>query len=684
MVRICGMILLVFCFSLTINLPEGLQAAGGTSWSGYDARASFPLTKDIGASKEVVDYKTEAIREDDRFLYVDNDRIELIFQKSDGRLYAIIDRLSGLDFLARKEAFWSPFYIWMQVDGNEEIFFGGNAVQFNFQTASNNGEQTITLTWNQFRTSLSQIVNVSVRITVNVPASGGLTYWRIAITNNEELTIGKVSFPNLNGIPQLSQNGRNDYLILPSMSGMLFRDPVNNFIPSRGFGWELYYPSALSNMQFAAFYSSETGTGLYLATQDTAGTSHFLSASRSSTDWMSLIIMHPVELTPGNDFAPPYATVLGVFPGDWFDAAQIYREWAVQQEWAMNASLKRPNGAPDWFRQLGLHRWNHSYIDCQNLNPFSNVPLIAKETSDWAGAPIAEDWVGWENFGWYINYPKVFPPKEGWPSFDSAVSLTQGQGNFIWLVANTTSFSSRLAEWAQAEPYALRNSQGVYPNPFPFTECNQNTTFIQMCPATQYWQNELRTLLLEFAGRRPDIVQLDGFPVVSAGPCYSTSHGHPPGAPLLYTSSYRTFFEGIKAEARVLNPRIQFSAEGMAEFYLGFLDSMWDAFTTGWSPTSLTGVVTDPLLVELIPLWQAVYHDHALLQSGLVLFVRKDTDESGYYIRGMGRALVWGETPQYGSGPRLVAAGPAARAGDEDLPETHHRGPAGLRGIVSR
>jgi len=42
------------------------------------------------------------IRIDERYLYAGNDRVELVFQKNDGRLYSLVDKSSNVDFLVRK------------------------------------------------------------------------------------------------------------------------------------------------------------------------------------------------------------------------------------------------------------------------------------------------------------------------------------------------------------------------------------------------------------------------------------------------------------------------------------------------------------------------------------------------------------------------------------------------------
>jgi uncharacterized protein (TIGR03437 family) len=483
---------------------------------------------------------------------------------------------------------------------------------------------------------------------VEIPASGGLTYWRIEIANNEDRILKEVQFPNLSGLPQLSRDAKNDYFVFPAFSGLLFQDPLHNFILNRGFGHGQFYPTGAQNMQFSAYYSAENRSGLYLAVYDTRGDSKVLAAGKYAPDSLSLAAIHPRPLVARQSFAPAYQTALGVFSGDWYDAAQLYRGWAQDQEWFRNSSLQRKDGAPDWFRRLPLHQWQVSHIDCTDWGMYSEAPVRAQSDADRIGAPVTADWTGWERFGWYIDYPKVFPPKEGWAAFDQAVARTQELGNRIWTVPNVASFSSRLPEWEQARDWAVLDSNGKPAAPVAYSECGLTTTFYQMCPATAFWRNELRGLLGELARRNVDIIQLDGLPINNQ-PCYSSAHGHLPGAPELRATAYRTLLETVKAEARQVNPKVQFGAEAMGDYYLGLLDNVSDPTTTGWSVADTAPSVLDPLQIEMVPLWHAVYHDATPIQSGCALIQQADKGERDYYARGLARALVWGEVPQYAS-----------------------------------
>jgi hypothetical protein len=129
-------------------------------------------------------------------------------------------------------------------------------------------------------------------------------------------------------------------------------------------------------------------------------------------------------------------------------------------------------------------------------------------------------------------------------------------------------------------------------------------------------------------------------------------HGHPNGGGAWWHDGYGQIFNDFKATARQANPDLVLSSEGMAETYIALLDSFWDPFTTCWSPNSVSAVFNDSSNVHLIPLWHAVYHDYAYLESGISFVSREGPtgavgygDYRDFYVRGFALSLVWGEMP---------------------------------------
>ena len=109
----------------------------------------------------------------------------------------------------------------------------------------------------------------------------------------------------------------------------------------------------------AANTTGETPTSLYLAAHDPTGRLKMLvstAALASSTNKGALLrVIHVpdslLDSDPSN-FTVPYPTVFAVTEGDWWDAAQIYRDWALAHaHWTSSGPLQAQvkNGMlPQW------------------------------------------------------------------------------------------------------------------------------------------------------------------------------------------------------------------------------------------------------------------------------------------------------------------------------------------------
>ncbi len=480
----------------------------------------------------------------------------------------------------------------------------------------------------------------------------------MTITNETSLTIEEVAFPTINGVGQISQSPGDDFLAYPSMSGLLFKNPLENFRINRGWGWELYYPSSYGNMQFVAVYGTNPRAGLYLASLDTAANSKFLNVGKPDETWLSFAIAHRPEIVVSPGWRRSLDAVVATFSGDWYDAARIYRDWALQQPWAAKGPVRSRSDLPAWLTQIGLRQWIFTYPLQYHANPFSIVPDVLADSASSLGFPVLAGWIGWERLGWYLAYPDVFPPKEGWESFSQTIRSAQNTSSFVAFIPCATSYSALARDWDSARSAACQDQNGNLLDPFLYSEysapagSNLIAPLYKMCPTTPLWQDKLRTLLTTLATNGADLIYLDGFPVFGPQPCMATNHPHPAGGGHWWFDAYRDTFQQIKASMRAANARLAYGSEGMAETCLPFLDVQWDPSTTGWSPTSMAGGVQDVSSVQLIPLWHAVYHDYGLLESQLSFCTRIGPsgavgygDYRDFYIRGFALALVWGEMP---------------------------------------
>jgi len=591
------------------------------------------------------------VSEDAQYVRIGNEHLELAFQKSDGELYAIKHKATNVDLIDEKNAWWC-LYDFVYFSGDQAKYVGGwiaNSFSYILRTVTEG--VALDLYWDGFNVDGSQL-DVQVCVTIELEDSSQLSYGMISITNNEDITIEAVDFPAINGLGQISDNPDMDYLAYPSMSGVLFQNPLAHFKQDQGWGWDQMYPSGYSTMQFMAYYGLQPAAGLYLAAYDSTGNSKFLNAGKGDPSWLALAIRHIPQFAAGADVSIGYPIVIGVFSGDWYDAAQIYRSWAVGQPWTSKGTLAERSDIPGWYCSAGLRQWIYTHPDCLPDNPFRLVPEVVSDTATYFGHPVIANWIGWEHEGWYSEYPDVFPPKEGWDAFRQAVLATHLAGNQVLFVPDTTSCSSLATPWSSAQASACRDRSGNYPNPFSFSECGKTATFYRMCPGTSFWQDSLKSMLSTLAQEGADVIQLDGFPIFGPQQCVDPSHGHPLGGGTWWYDSYEKIFSQFKAIARQSNPDLVLTSEGMSEIYIPLFDGFWDPFTTGWSPNSALSSLDDQSKVQLIPLWHAVYHDYAFLESGICFVSRFGPSGAvGYgqyrdfYVRGFALSLVWGEMP---------------------------------------
>jgi hypothetical protein len=601
----------------------------------------------------------QVVTEDSDHVYIANQTLELGFQKWDGRLVSVKDPNSGSEFVPNAAtAWWSPFYFMYQINNQNQYVGGDLSDSFEYAYQTNAQTATLQLLWTGFNNEGDDL-DVQVGITVTVSSNSPLSQWTLAITNQTALAIQELQFPSFNGLGQISSNADGDFLAYPSISGLLFQNPLQNFtVPNGGWGWEQYYPSFWGNMQFIAYYGTNPAVGLYLASSDTDANSKFLDAARPVTNWLSLSIIHRPEVVSSPGWSLSVNAVVGLFSGDWYDAARIYRSWALQQPWAAQGPVCSRHDLPAWLQHVGLREWIYTYPKDYDVNPFSTVPDVLADSAATMGCPVLAGWIGWERVGWYLMYPDVFPPKEGWLSLSNAIATAHSGSNFVSFIPDTSSCSSLAGNWVSAQAAACQDQNGILLDPFSYSEYSApvasyvSCDLYKMCPAESFWQEQLNGLLTTLATNGADMIYLDGFPVFGPQPCMAPGHAHPKGGGHWWSDDFDGTFQKLKTEVRAANRNFAYGSEGMAETCLPFLDVQWDPTTTGISPASFASVLQDTAKVQFIPLWHAVYHDYGLLESDITYYMGTAPDGAvGYgdyrdfYIRGFALGLIWGEMP---------------------------------------
>lgn len=268
---------------------------------------------------------------------------------------------------------------------------------------------------------------------------------------------------------------------------------------------------------------------------------------------------------------------------DWRDAADLYKAWALKQPWCAKTLANRRD-LPDWLRQgpamvrfsrdwLAKPERVESWLNDYWRKQFPRTPLVV---AYWGWEKVAT-WVTPEYFPCYPS-DEVFrrlveagKKVDGhtflWPSgYHYTVTYgKRGDGSFEW--------DDRARFDAEIRQHCVVGRDGIVP--VAERSWLRGGTTATVCPGDPWtidWFNRIST---EIVQRGADMVQVDqvvggGFPV-----CYSTKHGHPPGAGCWSTDVFRRQLETMLAACRKVIPDSVVCFEEPNEWFIqqvGFQD----------------------------------------------------------------------------------------------------------------
>ncbi len=444
---------------------------------------------------------------------------------------------------------------------------------------------------------------VTVHVTVDLPNDSKLSYWRLNIDMpaTSKWGVDHIQFPLLRLAPPAS-SARDVRMALPYRWGLNLPDPFYvEQQESSGDQEKEYqritdYPANM-HMQFFAL-CGESGESTYFATYDGQGFSkQYEFTALPTQEIIRLAVTHHPEERGQKSYRMSYPCVLGVFEGDWYDATQIYRQWAVQQSWCAKGPLSERRDSPDWITQVDITVKN-SMSPGRTLE--SNVACLDKLTQAFGG-PILSCWYHWNEY----DPARTIIPQASLPetadngrSVVPKIGVTEALSHFKKIGVNSTAYvNSKVYEQGVApddetrrmEPAGIRNEHGEIP-------LYNKTTLPQwlMCRASTLWQDQLveRTHEIMNAGFRG--VYFDSFGRDEQW-CFSDDHGHPVAGGNVGTNGQHRLAERVIQAAREHDADAVLISEASVEYFIDVIDAKllhYDVLENG------------------CPLWMAVYHDY--------------------------------------------------------------------------
>lgn len=448
--------------------------------------------------------------------------------------------------------------------------------------------------------------------------------WSISVRNHAGLRITDVQFPFV--VLQYGAGGE-EALLQPWNGGRLIRAPrpqdlekdtpiAWQFRPENHDTW--HYPG-LTFAQFLAYCA--TDAGVYLACEDPTGAVKLIKPVHHDPG-LRLGIAHVGDWPEQGERKLEYDVVLRTFSGDWYEAAGIYREWALKQAWAQKPLAAR-NDMPPWLMESPPHimvRIQGQLDDGPappnaEFLPYRKIVDVLEPLAKQIEAPLVPVIMSWERPGPWI-YPDCFPPAGGDDSVREFTELARERGWHVGTFCNGT-------RWVTAHFLSGYNGEAYFKE-------HQGERTVSRTHDGELWKEDWdRTWRPSYAacmavertrgiaddfmrrvlGWGLDWVQfLDQNVGAATFPCFASDHGHPPMPGRWMNDAMRTLLDGFHALARETKRPIAISVECPANEFVLPRFHICDVRAIPPGHPNYER--------QFVPLYSFLYHEFILIQGG--------------------------------------------------------------------
>ncbi|MDB6094512.1 MAG: hypothetical protein JWM32_2074 [Verrucomicrobia bacterium] len=519
-----------------------------------------------------------------------------------------------------------------------------------FTTIDSSEAKTIRVTQNTQDDGETMVLNyedignqaVGARVTIRCPRDEALTYWSLEVDNRTTMWIGHVQFPVVE-VPfdrNPTDEGSSSYILSSLYDGVLV-GPVEPKMVAGSWRRTRYdtpatwrnnnYPRDCTT-QLMAYYNAEGG--LYVACADPAGLPKLLAPMVENNGVVMGLGHFPGTRGPGKTKLS-YEIVLGTFRGDWYAAAEIYRNWAEKQPFCARKLAQRPE-VPKWLQQslVGTTLPMRGQTDDDpavalnpEYTPATNALPYLEKLAQAFDSPLMPTLFNWERAGPWVQ-PEAYPPVGGEASLREFMTKAKAKGWHPALYGNGLNWVTAQHNTGYDGMAYFRSHGGegavVHKWNGDLSVADNWRKYYTICVSTEAGRKMVVEMTRGMAELGPAIVQQfdQG---VGAVACYATDHGHPPVPGPWMSEDFASLLKEDKAAARAANPAVVTSCEGAPpEIYLQDFE-LWDSRIGGGGRLS-------------VPLYSFLYHEYLNGHAGS--YLNSVNDEA--LRMASGRALVNG------------------------------------------
>lgn len=586
-------------------------------------------------------------------IVLENKRIRVEWNEADGTIRALRDTRQGIDYIGESEG-TEPF----RLETDEGASGAFSAFEWSAAKDANGRVWQVTFAW---RTEAGVIVSARAALA----SDDGELVFDCRAENGSGQRMHSLEYPIFPDLRAITEEGRDDYVAHPFATGVTVRNPQKHFAQEGAGFRHMPYPECFSGapMQFFAYYGRNRG-GLYFAAMDGDGHPKWLNFYKNANGLLEASFIHGCEdIGPGKGIEPPYPVQLALLEGgDWHEAADRYKAWAVRQKWC-SRGLAADRAAADGFEWLyremgvatfGINAGSDRTAWLRKYHEHIGTPMFHVLGPDWTHAP--------QTFGYGVpgGFGDWFPTR--FNADNVAVMKEYGDRYAPFEFDYLYNFKGADGELGLAAAQKFPdNKKSVDAYRFPF-----------LCPAHPY-AHDFHVRRDAELQRTADVDAI--YYDISANNilkvCMDDSHGHPVGAGRLIDEAYRRNYVDTKAAMSDIAGRyVPMGTEMIHETMLGVLD-FYQARAGGQPSAPLELWPVRDLLksgdAELIPMFAYVYHEYgALRMDGWGKLVQ---EIGNLYFFTVARTYLWGGLYElnYEYSPMEALEG-----GLENAPEEHY------------
>jgi hypothetical protein len=383
------------------------------------------------------------------------------------------------------------------------------------------------------------MIDVALRGTAD--ATRPLVRWKVHITNHSDShTVWNIVFPSLSDVLGPTGSHEADLMLTSEGFGCSIPHPQ---MQRKHAVWERFrYPNNIVSMPYCAVQNGHLG--LYIGLHDPAGMRkdfqytppEGLAGTGGAGDTCSgsqpirITVPAPDSGRAQKDVSLDFETVLALFEGDWYDAAQLQREWVETLPRTAVSVSSNPN-IPEWAKKLPL--WIRCDVAQQTQQFVSredyreHIDLLLKFQKV-MGCEIGAHLYQWHTHPFDLIYPDYIPR----PGLKEFIGTLQSNNIHAMPYINGRLYDVDTPSWEKddARRFATKE-QGAKCNPKAerviFETYGSATPMAVMCPSTEYWQDTIAAVVVRLArDLNVDGVYIDQICAAWPELCADASHGH--------------------------------------------------------------------------------------------------------------------------------------------------------------